>query len=420
VRSLAAGALVAGTLLLSAPAAAAAPAASTVHKTAAPCTVRVADRPFRNGRTISLPANRKAPIAVTALDEKPRFRVQAELAGVSWTIGSGRGSDFGWRRTLDVPRSATFGVGIYRLRVRTIVHGRACLVSGYFKITRRAPVTTVTGAAAALAVLLGGIGLVAVLARRGGRRLRTRQGFGVDDPLGGFIAVNTPGDYVGWAEVACDIGARTFVTTKPSADDVRAFMASAATKQQLAEMKARGIRLRLDDSDTVMPRLRWRPRLVLVAPLLAVLTGLGVLMYLQQSGAVYPTPKAVIVAAAAGLVAGTLIGNLARLLGTGALNRRLRRAEEGLDVELHEPRYPPIDHLDELDTFVWTPTHTIPDGPAGQAAWDEADRSKQSVATLDPGLPVRVVEQRDGLAQVVCSNGWVGWTDAEPLVAIDT
>ena len=335
------------------------------------------------------------------------------------TVGTGRGQEFGWRRDIDVPRYADYGVGTYRLRVVTFVNGQPCTVNGKMDITGRAPVTTAAGAGAALAAVLGVVGLVIALSRRGGRPMRTRHGFGVDDPLGEFVAVGSVGDYVGWAEVACDLGARTFVTVKPSAAAVREFMGEPRTHVRLAELGGRGVTVRAGDTGPELPRIRWRPRPFVVAPLLGLLAALGVVVYLQQAAQLYPSPSVVGVTAAIGLVAGLIVANAARFLGVVALNRRLAAAEKGLDEETIEPRYPPLDHLDELDTFVWTPTHTVPDEGDGLPAWDDADRTKDRVATLDPGLQVKVIESRDGLAQVICSNGWVGWTEAEPLEEIE-
>ncbi|HZN16426.1 MAG TPA: hypothetical protein VFB78_19330 [Acidimicrobiales bacterium] len=382
------------------------------------CDVRVGGHRFANGSHVSLPTSRPATIAVTALDEKPRYRVELELAGVRSTVGTGRGSDFGWQRELNVKRYATFGVGTYRLHVRTTVDGAPCVVTGLIDLSGRAPVTTLAGGLATLAALIGVTGLALILFRRGGKPLNTRQGFSVDDPLGEFVAVATPGDYAGWAEVACDQGARTFVTTRPTSETVRAFLAEESTQSRLAEIKSRGIRIRPAGADVALPRVRWRPRPFVIAPIFGILGALGVLLYLQQATVLYPTARAVGLSAAIGLVAGLVITNLSRLLGAATLNRRLAAAESGLEVEAVEPRYPPMDHLDELDTFVWTPTHTVPDGADGVPAWEAPDRTQPPVATLDPALPVRVVERRDGLAQVVCSNGWVGWTDAEPLEEI--
>ena len=412
MRRFAAGVLIAGATLLSATPNAAAQTSD--------CEVRVSGRPFRTGSRVSVSANRRATISVTALNERPRYRVQLELAGVRSTVGTGRGREFGWRRELEVPKYADYGVGTYRLRVTTIVDGKPCTAIGRISIKDRAPVTTVAGGASAIAAILGAVGLIATLSRRGGRPFRTRHAFGVEDPLGQFVAVDTPGNYVGWAEVACDLGARTFVTAKPSADSVRAFLASPTTRQHLDAIRARGVAVDSDETEHVLPRLKWRPRLFALAPLTGAITGVAGVVFLQQSSVIYLRLPVAPAAAGIGLLVGLVVANLARLLGTIGLNRRLRHAEPGLEEEPVEPRYPPIDHLDKLDTFVWTPTHAVPRDSDGLPAWENADRSKPSVATLDAGLPVRVVEQRDGLAQVVCSNGWVGWTDAAALEVIDS
>ena len=63
-------------------------------------------------------------------------------------------------------------------------------------------------------------------------------------------------------------------------------------------------------------------------------------------------------------------------------------------------------------------THRVP--ASGLRAWSEPDPKRSPVATLDPGLEVRCVEQRaDGWARVVCSNTWSAWVDGRGLVAAD-
>jgi alpha-tubulin suppressor-like RCC1 family protein len=71
------------------------------------------------------------------------------------------------------------------------------------------------------------------------------------------------------------------------------------------------------------------------------------------------------------------------------------------------PRPPPPAAL------TWEPTHFIAAG--GQPAWSAPDAAQAPVATLAPGLPVRVVEWWGGWARVVCSDGWSGWVDGSLL-----
>jgi hypothetical protein len=73
-------------------------------------------------------------------------------------------------------------------------------------------------------------------------------------------------------------------------------------------------------------------------------------------------------------------------------------------------------------TAGFTPTHRVPSG--GLPAWHDPDPAQTAVTTLDPGLEIRRVEQRDdGWAHIVCSNDWAAWVDGrqlEPLPAADT
>ena len=63
-------------------------------------------------------------------------------------------------------------------------------------------------------------------------------------------------------------------------------------------------------------------------------------------------------------------------------------------------------------------THTVPGG--GTRAWADPDPAAAAVATLDAGLPVRVLEaQPNGWAHVLCSNGWTAWVDGRVLQPVD-
>lgn len=63
----------------------------------------------------------------------------------------------------------------------------------------------------------------------------------------------------------------------------------------------------------------------------------------------------------------------------------------------------------------WTPTHHV--AAAGMPAWDKPDPRSGATTTLDPGLPLRLVERRGDWACVEASNGWQGWVDGRSLVA---
>lgn len=62
----------------------------------------------------------------------------------------------------------------------------------------------------------------------------------------------------------------------------------------------------------------------------------------------------------------------------------------------------------------WAPSHVVP--PGGMPAWTRPDPSEPPVATLDPGLPLQVVETLGEWARIVASNGWSAWVDARRLV----
>ncbi len=59
-------------------------------------------------------------------------------------------------------------------------------------------------------------------------------------------------------------------------------------------------------------------------------------------------------------------------------------------------------------------SHVVP--PAGLAAFAEHDAAQPAVATLDPDLPVQVLDRWGDWAQIACSNGWTAWVDGRRLV----
>jgi hypothetical protein len=60
-------------------------------------------------------------------------------------------------------------------------------------------------------------------------------------------------------------------------------------------------------------------------------------------------------------------------------------------------------------------THVVP--AAGLAAFASHDASLPPVATLDPWLPVQVLERWGDWAQIACSNAWSAWVDGRLLDA---
>lgn len=63
---------------------------------------------------------------------------------------------------------------------------------------------------------------------------------------------------------------------------------------------------------------------------------------------------------------------------------------------------------------VWSSTHVVPDG--GLPAWGSPDAGTASIETLNPGLPVKLLQRLGDWAQIEASNGWTGWVDGRRLV----
>jgi hypothetical protein len=64
--------------------------------------------------------------------------------------------------------------------------------------------------------------------------------------------------------------------------------------------------------------------------------------------------------------------------------------------------------------MAYEPTHEAP--PGGLPAFAAPDPAPGSVARLDAGLDVQVLERREAWAHIVCSNGWEAWVDGRRLV----
>ncbi|HZB98019.1 MAG TPA: SH3 domain-containing protein, partial [Candidatus Sulfotelmatobacter sp.] len=67
-------------------------------------------------------------------------------------------------------------------------------------------------------------------------------------------------------------------------------------------------------------------------------------------------------------------------------------------------------------TAGWMPTHVVP--TTGMDAWAVPDPTQPTIARLDPGVPVQVVETKGAWAHIVCSNTWSGWVDYRILVQL--
>ena len=66
-----------------------------------------------------------------------------------------------------------------------------------------------------------------------------------------------------------------------------------------------------------------------------------------------------------------------------------------------------------VESAQFVPTHVVPD--AGLLAWVEPDPSLEPIATLAPGVELRVVGESGAWARVVAANGWEGWVDGRAL-----
>jgi predicted lipid-binding transport protein (Tim44 family) len=173
---------------------------------------------------------------------------------------------------------------------------------------------------------------------------------------------------------------------------------------------------------------RTAPRLISVGGVLSgAAGGLGLIVLLQQFAVAYPTPIMLII----GIVGG-ILAHIAIVAAAGAIGRRgAPPPAVAYDAPTYEPQpYEPQPYeaqpsdeassQPEVDAATastqqapWAPTHMVP--AQGVGAWSTPDASSEPLTTLDPGLPVQVIERNGDWAAIVCENGWTGWVDGRLL-----
>jgi hypothetical protein len=143
------------------------------------------------------------------------------------------------------------------------------------------------------------------------------------------------------------------------------------------------------------------------------LSGIGVIVLLQQYAVLYPTGTIAIL----GIVVG-----IAVQFGVGAAFGRAP-----VRLATADPMVPSIDSypgaieptssaVDSSPTAEgWHPSHRVP--AEGLATWVEPDPAQAPGPRLDPHLAVHVDETAGEWAHVVCENGWSAWVLASRLEA---
>ena len=147
--------------------------------------------------------------------------------------------------------------------------------------------------------------------------------------------------------------------------------------------------------------MTYRPYFPLRGIIGGALLGLSIVVLLQQFAVVYPSRSVVLIAVLGAIVVDLVLANLLR---ASAVRRASAHAPSATGaVSAPAP-------LEQPTGF--RATHRAP--AAGLDAF-EAPGAATSVARLDPGLDVAVLEQQGDWAKVVCSNGWETWVDARAL-----
>ena len=73
------------------------------------------------------------------------------------------------------------------------------------------------------------------------------------------------------------------------------------------------------------PRVRYRPRVSLLSLVSSVVGAPAILIFLQQRGSVFPTPKVELLTLLGGLAVGLIVPSLGQLVAVRRMNRRLAR-----------------------------------------------------------------------------------------------
>jgi len=366
-------------------------AASASAQVEGPCTITMAGIDANAAATpqtaITVDRDESIGISVRSSAAITSHRVMLEFGGFRWTVSQGTDTGNGWNGRVRVSKYARYGLGIYRIVGESSGPG-ACVGSAFVKVTGGSPLATAAGAGAAAATALGVAGL-AVAA--GAAASDTRKAL---DPLR-----------------AAQVDARHFDT--PPANWLDAFFwrlgrwcSAAMFPAILLTMAYMVAGAGAPGAPGGLPRARWRPRVSALGLLGGFLSGLGILVLLQQYALVYPTRTVAVTGLVLGLATGIAVPSLIRLRGVRRVNAAVARLEEQVAARSAMGPAP--------TAVAWTPMHTVP--PEGMPAWAAPDPSQAVVATLDPGLPLRLDELQGDWARVTASNGWVGWVDARRLV----
>jgi hypothetical protein len=134
-----------------------------------------------------------------------------------------------------------------------------------------------------------------------------------------------------------------------------------------------------------------------------VVSGIGVVVLLQQYAVLYPTGTIAII----GIVLG-----IAVQFGVGAaFGRAPVRVAVATTTAPEDDTAGVIEQYPNADG--WFPSHRVPED--GLTTWAEPDPAVGAGARLDPHLAVHVDESRGEWAHVVCENGWSAWVPASRL-----
>ena len=278
------------------------------------------------GDAIEVKEHTAVPVTMQSAEGITQLRVQIEFAGFRWTVRDEPTSGTSWQNTVPVDKYAKYGVGLYKVIGQSTGPGGTCSGSALVRVVGN-PLRTVAGVAAAGITALGGLGLAAA---------------GVASALEGQAEARA---------VEQGVTAGTERTTEAEAEEER----RQRDKYYQEEWERRRRKVGLcslaalpallltgtamaagagpppaAEPATRLPRAGWRPRISVVGLVGGLLTGIGVIVLLQQYAVVYPTRAVAIEGLVGGLALGLIIPSLLRVFTIRRVNRAIARAERRL------------------------------------------------------------------------------------------
>jgi hypothetical protein len=230
------------------------------------------------------------PVTMTSPSAFDSHQVDMEWTGLRWTVSSedDDGTDTTFADTVAVSDYAKYGVGIYKVwAVGDLVNGTRCEGEIYVNVTNKSPISTPAGAAAAAAAAAGLLALSAAAFAAAQAQQAAYQ-----------------------AEMEAEKNKCCSLALLPALLLTVAAMTTGGGGAKPAGGPAAG-----DAKPATGGRMKFRPRLSVLGVGGGIVGSFGGLIYMQQSGSVYPTLNVTIASVVIGLLLGAGIPTAIRSLG---------------------------------------------------------------------------------------------------------